>query len=500
MDPRMSTAASQADLWLPVKPGSDLAVILAWIHLIVVDAAWDASFVDNHCVGLEELKAHVANTTPAWAAQEAGVPEESIRQAYTFMREAMPSVVIHPGRHVSWYGEADTQRARGMAILTALLGAWWTPGGTYRPESPVLGDLPGPDFPTFPYDVDAASQRFPFKQEVTTNGIRDATRTGKPYPVKGWFVHATNLVQSIPHAEETLEAIRTLDMLVVCDVLPTEITRWADVLLPEDTYLERYDDILTGSGREPFVGLRQPVVASPYDTRPAWRIAKELAAELGVGAYLDFATMEDYLGARLAGTGVTLEDLRRDGVRTLPRKTALFLAPGTDHHFHTPSGKVELFSQQLKDAGFDPLPAYRPQPEPPAGTLRLLYGRSPVHTFGRTQNNPILADVEPTNALWIHPEVAAKLGVQDGRMVEVRNRRGKGSGPLPARVTQRVDIDVVYMTHGHGHQAPGLTRAHGWGGDDSAVIEDYAVDPISGSTGMRTEFVTVHAAGNRAEG
>ncbi|MBI5549331.1 MAG: molybdopterin-dependent oxidoreductase [Deltaproteobacteria bacterium] len=492
LDPRLSTVAQKADVWLPVKPGSDLAVILAWIHLLLAEDAHDRAFVEKHCLGLEELRAHVAALTPAWAAEQAGVPERDLRAAYAHIRDSMPAVLVHPGRHVSWYGEADTQRARGQAILTALLGAWWAPGGLYRPEAPQVADFPGPDYPDLPKDVDQAAGRFPFAQEVTTNGVRDATRTGRPYPIKGWFVHGTNLMQSMPHVRETREAIAQLDLLAVCDVQPTEITRWADVLLPEDLYLERYDDLLLGSGKAPFIGLRQPAVKSPHDTRPAWRIAKELGTELGVGDYFAFSSFEEYLETRLSGSGTSLAQLQKDGVFLSPRKAPLYLEPGEEFHFHTPSGKVELFSPQLATAGFDPLPTYRPQPEPHPGSFRLLYGRSPLHTFGRTQNNPILFDLDSGNSVWLNPRAATRLGVGDGQPVLVRNARGDETGPLPARVTERMPEDAIYMVHGFGHRAPGLTRTNGRGGDDTAVIESYAVDPISGATGMRTEFVTLH--------
>jgi thiosulfate reductase/polysulfide reductase chain A len=494
LDPRFSTVAQKADVWLPVKPGSDLAVILAWLHLLVEEGAYDRRFVEERAVGFDELRAHVAPHTPEWAAAQAGVPAEQIVAAYRLMVKAMPAVVIHPGRHTSWYGEADTQRARGQAILTALLGAWWKRGGIYRAERGRAADYPTPDFPDLPPNVDRAAGRFPFEHEVTSNGIRDATLTGKPYPVKGWFVHGTNLIQAMPNQRETAAAIEKLDLLVVCDILPTEITRYADVLLPEDTYLERYDDLLQGAGKQPFLGLRQPVVQSPHDTRPAWRIAKELAEALGVGDFFPFATIEEYLEVRLQGSGTTLAQLRMDGIFAQPRKTPLYLADGEPYEFHTPSKRVELFSKQMAEKGFDPLPVYRPQREPPPGRFRLLYGRSPLHTFGRTQNNPILHDLEPNNSLWMSPAAAAALGLRDGEPVLVANDRGSETGPLPLQVTERMPDSSVYMVHGFGHRARALSRADGVGGDDGAVIDDYATDPISGSNGMRTQFVTVRAA------
>jgi thiosulfate reductase/polysulfide reductase chain A len=423
------------------------------------------------------------------------VPAVDIVRAYELMRNAKPAVLVHPGRHVSWYGEADIQRGRAQAILTALLGAFWAPGGLFRPSAPNVRDFPGPDFPELPKGVDEASGRFPFAPEATTTGLRDATRTGKPYPIKAWFVHGTNLIQSMPNMEETVQAISNLDLLVVCDVLPTEIVRYADIVLPEDIYLERYDDLQLGAGKKPYIGLRQPVIPSPFDTRPAWRIAKELGEELGVGDFFAFDTFEDYLTARLEGSGVSLDELKAKGIVQLEAKQSPYLGPKEAYAWHTPSGKVELYSAQLASKGFSPLPEYVAQPRPPEGSFRLLYGRSPLHSFARTQNNPILHDIAPSNTLWMHPSVATPLGLKNKDQVMVSNGTGQETGPMELQVTERIASDCVYMVHGFGQRAPGLRRANGKGGSDSEILRNYAVDPIGGTTGMRTEFVRVRKNG-----
>jgi thiosulfate reductase/polysulfide reductase chain A len=343
--------------------------------------------------------------------------------------------------------------------------------------------------------VDRAQGRFPFAPEPTTTGIRDATRTGRPHPIKGWFVHGTNPLQALPSRRETIAAIEELEMLAVCDILPTETTRYADVLLPEDVYLERYDDLILGAGQQPFVALRQPVVPSPYETRPAWRIAKELGERLGVGDFFAFESFEEYLETRLAGSGITLEQLQREGVVTVARRTPLYLEPDAPFTFRTPSGKIELDSPQLAAAGFDRLPVPGRLAPPPPGRFRLLYGRSPLQSFARTQNNPLLHDLEPENALWMHPAAAEEQGLADSQRVLVRNERDDETGPLPLKLTERVPVDAVYLIHGFGQQAPGLSRAHARGGNAAALIDHYAVDPICGSTGMRVTFVSVRAAG-----
>jgi thiosulfate reductase/polysulfide reductase chain A len=499
LDPRLSTVASMADLWLPVQPGSDTAVILAWLHLLIVNKTYDKSFVDHQCIGMEQLTTHIAHCTPEWAAEQAQIPVAKIVGAYELMVRAKPAVLVHPGRHVTWYGEADTQRARAQAILNALLGSFWQKGGTYRPSRPELGDFPGPDYPNLPPNVDQAAGKYPFAKECSTTGIRDATRTGQPYPIKGWYVHATNLIQSMPNTQETIAAIDQLDMLVVCDVIPSEITAYADVLLPECTYLERFDDIFVGVGKRPYIGLRQPVVTSPYDTRPAWRIAKELGTELGVGDYFAFDRFEDYLEARLKPTGTDLDTLREQGIFFTEPRHPPYLDPQAEFHWHTRSGKVELFSQQLADQGFDPLPTYKPIPSPPEGWFRLSYGRSPLHTFGRTQNNEVLFDADPTNCVWLNPCCADAMGVEHGMAVMVENDRGDVTGPLPLRVTDRVQRHTAYMVHGFGHRAKGMRLACCSGGSDAEVIHHYRVDPITGATGMRVQFVRVRPADPDAE-
>lgn len=491
LDPRFSTVASKADLWLPVKPGSDGAVLLAWIHLLITRGSYDKTFVETQCTGFAELSAHVAQSTPEWAAREAGVPAADIVRVYEMMVAAKPAVIVHPGRHVAWYGEQDTQRARAQAVLAALLGSFWAKGGIFRPARPKLGDWPTPPYPDFPENVDKAAGRYPFAKECTTNGIRDATRTGQPYPIKGWLVHGSNLLQSLPNKHHTIEALKKLDFVAVIDVSPTEITDWADVLLPEDMYLERSDDLTLGAGKKPYIGLRLPAVQSPYDTRPGWRIAKELGTALGVGDFFAYDTIDELHTARLKGTGVSLAALKKNGIAFPQTKVEPYLDASVPFHWHTPSGKVELYSAQLAGKRFSPLPTYRAQPAPPPGMLRLLYGRSPLHTFGRTQNNPILHDLEPGNCVWLNPACAKKFGVEHGKPVMVENLHGDVTGPMPARVTERMPQGSLYMLHGFGSAAKKQKLAFGVGGSDTEVIDSYAVDPISGATGMRVQWVRV---------
>jgi thiosulfate reductase/polysulfide reductase chain A len=123
VDPRRSTAALRADIWLQIKPGTDIALLLAWTHILIRDGRYDLDFVRDYTSGFDLLTKHVAPNTPEWAAAETGLSAEEVEASALMIGDAGPHMALHPGRHVVWYGD-DTQRARAMAILVAITGAW----------------------------------------------------------------------------------------------------------------------------------------------------------------------------------------------------------------------------------------------------------------------------------------------------------------------------------------------------------------------------------------
>jgi thiosulfate reductase/polysulfide reductase chain A len=157
--------------------------------------------------------------------------------------------------------------------------------------------------------------------------------------------------------------------------------------------------------------------------------------------------------------------------------------------FATPSGKIELHSKQLADAGFDPIPEHRPPEEPPPGHFRLLFGRHPVHTFGRTTNNRFLSEVYSENEVWVNARAAEEAGFRAGEKAVLVNQDGVRSAPIRVKPTERIRPDCVYMVHGYGHDAAGLRFARGRGASDSELVTRYVTDPIMGGTGMNVNFV-----------
>ncbi len=489
VDPRFSVAASKARFWLPVKPGTDVALLLAWANLLVTEGRYDKAFVEKHGHGFDRFAAEIEGCTPEWAAEQCDVPADLIRAAAREFASHRPRAIIHPGRRVNWYGD-DTQRSRAIALLNALLGNYGRQGGMFVAQGVKVAPYPLPPYPKSDRSHADGSDatEFPFADEGITTSIRKATLTGKPYPIKGWFVYSTNLMQALPDERETIEAIRKLDLLVVCDTMPSEIAGWADVILPDTTFLERHDELLTGYGRSGWISLRQPVVAPPHDQKPAWWIAKQLAGKLGIGESMPFKDMEEYLARRVTDSGLSWEQLRKEGVIMAAHKPTT-VEEGLELGFDTPSGKVEFWSDQLAKAGFDPVPRYVRHPEAPAGRLRLITGRAPGHTFSRTQTNPLLHDLMPENEVWVHPETAAGLGIGNREFVRLENQDGVVSSRVRVKATQRIRKDTVYMVYGFGRTSTMPERAHLRGASAGALNTHYATDPIMGATSIHTNFV-----------
>jgi thiosulfate reductase/polysulfide reductase chain A len=315
--------------------------------------------------------------------------------------------------------------------------------------------------------------------------------TGEPYPIKGLVLYGTNLLHTVPNVARTKEALKKLDFVLTIDVLPQDHVAWSDIVLPEATYLERHDELWACSHKTPYIALREPAVEPLYRSKPGWWIAKELGRRLGLEEYFPWKSAEEYLDQRLSSIGLTLAQLReQQGVVIQKGKPYLadFEAQNASP-FTTASKKVELYSAALEKAGFDPLPRYDPTPEPPAGWFRLLYGRSPVHTFARTQNTPVLHELQPENDVWLNDAVAANLGLADGERVWLENQEGTRSGPIRVKATPRIRRDCVFTVHGFGHEAPGMRRAHRKGASDTKLQSRYQLDPISGGAGMRVNFV-----------
>ena len=490
VDPRFSVAAGKSRYWLPIRPGTDIALLLAWIHVIVAERLYDRAYVERNTIGFDALAQYVGPFTPEWAGPETGLDPAAIRETARVMAALAPATVLHPGRHATWWGD-DTQRSRAMAILAALLGIWGRKGGYYLPEAVALPPYPVPAYPTPKSSWrDITLDKYPLAGAPVTNVVID-NALGKDPHYRALLVYDTNLPMTMPGVRRKLaEASQALDLIVAIDVQPSEMTGYADVVLPECSYLERHDPLRNNPEREPCLALRAPAFPPRGDSKPGWWIAREIGRRVGVERYFPWKDYTEVLDWQLRQVGSSLAEMQKTGIRKFPRTTPLYDESGSAIRWNTPSGRIELYSTTLRDAGFDPLPRYTPPKAPPEGYFHLNYGRAPQHSFSRTQNNPVLYQLMPENLVWIHPGVARRFGIDNGSYVRLVNQDGVVSNPVRVRVTERTRPDSVWLVHGFGHTAEGLKLAYGRGADDSSLMTRILVDPIMGGTGMRGNFVT----------
>lgn len=512
VDPRFSTVAAKADYWLPIKPGADTALLLAWLNVLITEELYDKAFVAEWTEGFDKLAAHVAEFTPEWAAPITDLSPDLIRETARVMAANLPRSAIIPGRHVTWYGN-DTQRMRAIYIINALLGAYGREGGIYFSKSPYIEAYPHPPFavtgssggcsaepgqesnelplgPSGKARADGARDKF-LRGATAMQELIEPMLTGQPYPIKALIVYGTNLLNTIPNPQRTIEALKKLNFVLAIDVLPQEHIAWADVVFPEATSLERYDELWVVAHKTPYIAMREPAIEPLYDTKPGWWMARELGLRLGLEPYFKWQTIEEYLNARLMSIGSSLDKMRAEN-GVIVQEGKPYLADFNDTSpFATASGKIELYSEELAEAGLDPLPVYEPVEEPPQGYFRLLYGRHSVHTFAKTQNTPLLHELYPENEVWVNEDIGVSQDLRQGEYVWLENQDGARSGPVKLKLTQRIRGDAVYMVHGFGQVAPGLSNANGQGASDTKLQTVYKLDPISGGAGMRVNFVRI---------
>lgn len=488
VDPRYSASAAKSHIWVQIRPGTDTAFLLAIMNYLIQHEKYNADFVDEFGEGFEKMAAGIKEWTLEKAAAECDVPAAQIKEVAELLAANMPNVAIHPGRHVSWYGN-DFQRQRALACLTGLLGAFGVKGGFVPPKGPKgLAKAGWAKSEHHEKSLREMKDVYHYSPPGTpTDLIRDAAITGQPYPIKGCVIWGQNPIQTIPNQEKTIKMLEQMDFVMCVDVMPTDITMYADILLPDTSYLERYDMIKTGTQwnfadeHQQYIAPRMPLVAPGFERKESIYITNEIAKRMGLGDKIPVQSQEEMVNKMLAGVQLSIDKIKaEDGIH---------IQPGKD-----PYGPMELtvqfYNKELEDHGYPGIPTYIPVERAPEGFMRLLYGRSPVHTFNRSQNNAWLMAENDSNPVWVNDKVATKLGLKDGDKVSLVNQDGvKSRTTTTVKVTPGIRADSVYMYHGFGSMNPELTLGVGKGVDDTSLITKIAVDPETGAHGMRNNFV-----------
>lgn len=498
IDSRVTITATKASRFWMIRPGRDLALNYALMHVILKERLYDAGFVNRWVVGFNELQDFVRPYTPEWAETETGIAASEIVALAREISRDKPSVVFHYGYRGANHIDEIYMR-RSLFILNVLMGSVEAPGGMFFKKGPgaVKGKparkLTEQEFPKTEQvrcdQVGTLNFPLPDPNHGVAQCLPHVILNEDPYPVKALIAYRFDPLKSIPDSRLTKKALEKLDLIVTIDVNFSDIAWYSDVILPESIYLERTDCIQQANGLKPQMFLRRQAVPPRYDTREGAMIIKALAERLDIGQYFPYSNMEELAAWQLEGTGFSLADFDAKGFVAYG-KEQIFWNRQDGLQFKTPSGKIELLSSLMENAGYASFPEYQAPVGPDDQQFRLIVGRNALHTHVSTQNNPYLNELCPENTLWINSARAKKLGIANQSMVEVTSSRA--TGRIKAFVSDLIHPDAVFTLHGFGHEAKLATRAYNKGLSDSLLQENVS-DMIGGSPALHHTLVTVRA-------
>jgi anaerobic selenocysteine-containing dehydrogenase len=484
VDPRRTRLAAKADLWLRLRPGSDSALAMAMLKVIVEERLYDRSFVENWTVGFDPLVARLNQYSLHDLAGVSWVSAEQIVAAARLYAGNRPACLQWGNALDQTYG--STGAARAVLLLSALCGNLEVPGGDVRP--PQLSLLPGSEFLLSKLGERSGrpilSAHHPFARRfgfVPAPLAVEAMLTGRPYPLRAAYLMGTNPLVTFPEARKTFRALAGLDFLAVADVVLTPTALLADVVLPAATHLE-HDNLSFYT--QPFgrIIARPKVTDPPPGCRSDLAILFELARRLGLGEQF-WDSEEACLDAVLAPMHKTFAELKRNLVVAADLEYFLYREKG----FRTPSGKVEIASSLLAEYGFDPLPAAvtdLPELSPPYPLL-LTSGKSPYYFHSANRHLPSLRRREPEPWVAIHPDTAAACGIEEGDRVRIATVVGE--------IIQIAHLDpslhprVIVPSYGWWFPEKDAASLFGWEEANLNLLTSAAgpVEPLVGSVPLR---------------
>lgn len=449
IDPRRTPTAEKADLFLQPRPGTDGALALALGHLLLREGGVDEAFVREHVKGFEAYAERVATWTPARAAEVCGVPEAQIRELARRMASIRPMTIV-PGFGMQRYTNAG-QTMRALLALVVITGNLGVPGGGWQYAnlatqvfSPVKDPL---DF--FPPETPDGVVRV----SLSTARLGQYMLAQQDPPLRAAWVERGNPLGQNPDTNTVREAFRRLAFRVVVEERLTDTAQEADLVLPAKTFFEQTDVI--GAYWHGYLQLRPKVIEPPGEVKPETEILWALGHRLGMAEATlrtvlpepGEAGVEAWLNRRLAPLGLCLDDLR-EGPVPAPGMPEVAWA---DRRFPTPSGKVELWSDEAAARwGVDPVADFR-EPEEWASEsdqLHLLTPNTKNSIHSQFHMLPSLRTLGAEHALFLHPEDAEARGLRHGDRVRVFNGRGELVLPLRLDFGLRRGVAVAYNGFG----------------------------------------------------
>jgi cysteine desulfurase NifS len=491
IDPRRTDTARRTGAeWVPIRPGTDGALALSLIEVMLEEELHDEEFAESWCHGFEELRTYVQHFNPEAASTITGVPAGTIRRLAREIAEAAGACpMMYTGLE---YSNSGIQAIRAVHTLFALAGQLDVPGGlglamldTHFPINRSCNQ-PNPNL-----DLAVQRDKFPvysdYRGESHASGLVTSVLDGTPYRIRGLVVHGASLLTSWPQSARWRATLEKLEFVACIDRQMTADAAYADVLLPATTMFEIESYMTYG----PIFRIRERMIEPVGEARNDYLIMADLARRLGYGDKYP-QTEEELLEFVLTGSGYSPDDVRRAGGWVkIPTPMMEYKkwqkgglradgAPG----FDTPSGKFEIASTTLAEYGYESLPKYVEPVEGPlarpdlAGTYPLVFnsGARP-HTDFRSQHHGIdgLVADNPEPTVELNNEDAAARGIASGDLVEVRTARG--AVPFRARVTTEIVRGAVECNMGGGTPV-GPKAWREWNVNELTDLENY--DEISG--------------------
>ena len=494
--PMMDQLTAKADIWVPVRPGTDCALALAFLHVIIGEDLYDHEFCDTWCNGFDKLAEHVKQYTPEWAERVTGVPASQIVEVARMMGTIKP-MGIATGNGVGDQQSDGNAAAMAMSIIVAITGNLAIPGG---------GGAPGPSYPPLvkpkPYDI--LTSRLQANEDDIANGwfagmsklvapetprwfqnpgtwesgpnsayyrALMSVLTEKPYPIRFLLGQASNPLNATRHPVKVAEALEKLEFYVVVDVYRHAACAYADYVLPACTHYETsHQFAVKNSPRGTFVGINQEVMPPLAQSKSDWQFYLDMAVAAGYGDDFWNGDMDACLHEQLDGSGVTLEQLRTEpqGV-FIPRDPDAAPKEPVYRNYEKlfaelPNGKVQCYNEYIggkvdnTDEGvLDYLPVYRGAPESFDTTPELAEEYplvfSDVHAYRLCCHSyymsvPYLRELEPYPWARINPATARKYGIEDGDWMRVESRNGWAV--FKAEYFEGIAPDVIMSKRGWG--------------------------------------------------
>jgi anaerobic selenocysteine-containing dehydrogenase len=444
IDPRRTETAERATLLVQPRPGTDGALALALAHELFRNGWVDEAFLDAHAIGWEAYRERVAAWTPERAAEITGVDPGTLRGLAHRVGTLFPMTLV-PGFGMQRYTNSG-QTMRALLALCVLTGNLGRPGAGWQYanlQTDIFGSLRDPLDSYPPEQPDGV-----VRVSLSTARLGPDMLAQRDPPLKFAWVERGNPIPQNPQTQTVLQAFRALDFRVVVDERMTDTAREADLVLPSKSLFEQTDVI--GAYWHPYLQLRRKVLAPPGEVRPETEIFWQLARRLGLDPAPNLPAPDEteaWLGARLAPQGLSLASFDAGPVLS----PAFQEVAWEDLRFPTPSGRIELFSEEARSRwGVDPLPDYTPPMEMPGGAtpLQLLTPNTKNGIHSQFLHLKALREIEPGPVLVLNPEDAEARGLAEGRMARVFNARGELR--LPVRVDFGLRKGCVCVVNGWG--------------------------------------------------